>query len=41
MNNVPATLLTATVTVLAILFYFHASVRTGRLRAQLGIQAPA
>jgi len=41
MSNFPATLLTATVTVLAILFYFYASVRTGRLRAQLGIQAPA
>ena len=41
MNSIPPALLTATVTLLAILFYFYASVRTGRLRAQLGIQAPA
>ena len=41
MNTIPATLLTATVTVLALLFYFYASMRVGRLRAHLGIEAPA
>ena len=41
MNSIPPALLTATVTLLAILFYFYASMRVGRLRAHLGIEAPA
>jgi glutathione S-transferase len=41
MTNLPAPLLTATVTLLAVLFYFFAAFRVGNLRAQLGIIAPA
>ena len=37
----PARLLTATVTLLAVLFYFYAAFRVGSLRASLGIKAPA
>jgi glutathione S-transferase len=41
MTNLPAPLLTATVTLLAVVFYFFAAFRVGNLRAQLGIIAPA
>jgi glutathione S-transferase len=41
MNGIPAPLLTATVTILAILFYFFTAFRVGNLRGQLGIKAPA
>lgn len=37
----PARLLTATVTLLAVLFYFYAAFRVGSLRDSLGIKAPA
>lgn len=37
----PARLLTATVTLLAVLFYFYAAFRVGSLRGSLGIKAPA
>ena len=37
----PASLLTATVTLLAVLFYFFTAFRVGNLRGQLGIKAPA
>jgi uncharacterized membrane protein YecN with MAPEG domain len=37
----PARLLTATVTLLAVLFYFFAAYRVGSLRGRLGIKAPA
>ena len=37
----PASLLTATVTLLTVLFYFFTAFRVGNLRGQLGIKAPA
>jgi uncharacterized MAPEG superfamily protein len=41
MNDIPAPLLTATVTILAVLFYFFTAFRVGGLRGKLGIKAPA
>jgi glutathione S-transferase len=37
----PARLATASVTLLAVLFYFYTAFRVGNLRATLGIKAPA
>jgi len=39
--HVPASLATATVTLLAVLFYFYTAFRVGNLRGALGIKAPA
>jgi glutathione S-transferase len=41
MTDIPAPLLTATVTILAVLFYFFTAFRVGNLRGQLGIKAPS
>jgi uncharacterized MAPEG superfamily protein len=41
MSNIPAPLLTAAVTILAIFFYFFTAFRVGNLRGSLGIKAPA
>jgi glutathione S-transferase len=41
MTDLPAPLLTASVTILAVMFYFYTAFRVGNLRGQLGIAAPA
>jgi len=41
MSSIPAPLLTASVTILAVFFYFYSAFRVGNLRGSLGIQAPA
>ncbi len=41
MTAVPADLLSAVVTILAILLYFYMSIRVAQMRAKTGIQAPA
>jgi glutathione S-transferase len=41
MHAYPAELLTAAVTILAILFYFWTGMNVGRMRGKHGIQAPA
>jgi glutathione S-transferase len=41
MTHISAPLLTATVTILAVLFYFFTAFRVGGLRGKLGIKAPA
>ena len=41
MHTVPADLLSAIVTILAILLYFYMSVRVGMMREKHGVKAPA
>ena len=41
MTHVPADLLSAIVTILALLFYFYAGFRVGGMRGRHGIKAPA
>jgi glutathione S-transferase len=41
MPGVPADLLSAIVTILAILLYFYMSVRVGQMRVKHGVKAPA
>lgn len=41
MTDIPAPLLTASVTILAVMFYFYTAFRVGNLRGQLDIKAPA
>lgn len=41
MRGVPADLLSAIVTILAILLYFYMSVRVGQMRTKHGVKAPA
>jgi glutathione S-transferase len=41
MTTIPGPLLSATVTILALLFYFFSAMRVGNLRGRLGINAPA
>ena len=41
MNTVPVTILSAAVTILAVLVYFYTGLNVGRLRAKHDIKAPA
>jgi glutathione S-transferase len=41
MHLVPATILSAAVTILAVLFYFYTSLAVGRMRGKHAIKAPA
>ena len=41
MHSMPADLLSAVVTILAILLYFYMSVRVGQMRHKHGVKAPA
>lgn len=41
MNSVPVTILSAAVTILAVLVYFYTGINVGRMRAKHGVKAPA